>query len=94
MQRPRNKQSHGPLYEILSTYSGAYGSHTIGHSVGPLVLTQFIDNQSILLFSENIFYDRHLPGSKNLSSPLASGLSVIGGYSSWACLDGSDSTKV
>ncbi len=24
-------------------YSVAYGSHTIGHSVGPLVLTLFID---------------------------------------------------
>ncbi len=35
---------YAPEYvEVLSTYSGAYGSHTIGHSVGPLVLTQFID---------------------------------------------------
>ncbi len=33
------KQSHVPLWEVLSTYSGAYGSHTLGHSVGPLVLT-------------------------------------------------------
>ena len=27
----------------FSTYLGAYGSHTLGHSVGPLVLTLFID---------------------------------------------------
>ncbi len=34
-----HKQSHVPLCEVLSTYSGAYGSNTIGHSVGPLDLT-------------------------------------------------------
>ncbi len=28
---------------LFSKYSGAYGSHTLGHSVGPLVLTPFID---------------------------------------------------
>ncbi len=26
-------------FVYVSTYSGAYGSHAIGHSVGPLVLT-------------------------------------------------------
>ncbi len=39
-----NLKNHlDPLLGGLSTYSGAYGSHTIEHSIGSLVLTQFID---------------------------------------------------
>ncbi len=36
-------KGHASLTENFSTDSGAYGSYTIGHSVGPLVLTLFID---------------------------------------------------
>ena len=40
----RSKVMH-PSWLGLSTYLGAYGSHSQGHSVEPLVLSLFIDKQ-------------------------------------------------
>ncbi len=42
IQKLYTKESHVPLLEVLSTDSGTYGSHSQGHSVGPLVLTLYI----------------------------------------------------